>query len=82
MWFIIAMDKEITQEMKDAGNLIASELVSASMSKSMGGIGGCLSWSDFLTVHKDNPNLDLIKSCVKEEIDSVTAIYIAMERKK
>jgi hypothetical protein len=70
----------VTDAMRKAGSDIADNLMSATVSKAMGGIGGSKTWSEYL----ENPpqNLDLIEAYVENEIDSVTAIYLAMARAK
>jgi len=58
---------------------MASDLVHARVSFNMGGLGGSKSWEEFESSHSGK-NMDLIKQYVHGEIDSVTAIYIAMHR--
>jgi hypothetical protein len=69
----------ITETMKQAGNEIAEHLVDANIRKNMGGLGGCPEFdiNDFPSAYHD-----LIEAYLAQEIDSVTAIYIAMERVK
>jgi len=68
----------VTEKMRKAGNSIVSDLYDAGIHKCMGGLGGCknLDYSDF------KANLDLIRKYMEDDIDSVQAIYIAMERAK
>ncbi len=70
----------VTPEMKVAGSEMGLDLYNASIAKTAGGRGGVMSWSDYLTVNTSTPNLDLIMAYINEEIDSVTAIYLAMKR--
>ena len=69
----------VTEKMKEAGSQIASDLINASISKAMGGLGGAKDWKEFKNNYKGE-NMDLIKKYVGNEINSVTAIYIAMRR--
>jgi hypothetical protein len=59
----------VTLKMVEAGSKMSSDLHRAKVS----------SWEKFKSGYKDN-NLDLIKMCLDGEIDSVTAIYLAMMR--
>lgn len=70
----------VTEEMNLAGHKIASDLVSANVAKCMGGLGGAKSWEEFESLYLNSENLDLIRQYVEGEIDSVTAIYLAMAR--
>lgn len=70
---------EVTEKMREAGSRIAADLISAQISKSMGGHSGPKTWEEF-NAHHSGQNIDLIKQYVDDEIDSVTAIYIAMRR--
>ena len=63
----------VTEEMKKAGNDIASRLYDASISKALG--GNLDEWLD-----EDVPNRDIILLYLEGEIDSVTAICMAMDR--
>jgi hypothetical protein len=74
------MNVEPTKQMQLAGSKIANDLTTASLCKSMGGLGGSMTWEDWIKSNKSNPNLDIIERYVIGEIDSVTAIYIAMKR--
>lgn len=65
----------VTEEMKKAGNDIASRLYDASISKALG--GNLDEWLD-----EEVPNRDIILMYLGEKIDSVTAICMAMERAK
>ena len=69
----------VTEEMREAGSQIASDLMDAQVSRCMGGLGGSKDWEEFESFHSGK-NMDLIKQYVAGEIDSVTAIYIAMHR--
>ena len=70
----------VTKAMNQAGNDIATELVTASVAKSMDGLGGSLTYDEWL--NKEVANRDLCIAYSKSEIDSVTAIYLAMVRAK
>lgn len=70
---------KVTKEMQIAGANIASDLIDASVSKSMCGLGGSKTWEEY----KGNftgANFDLIEQYVENSIDSVTAIYISQCR--
>lgn len=69
----------VTEQMKKAGS-IASNLYDASISKAMGGLGGCKTLDEWMD--EEVPNRDIILLYLEEKIDSVTAIYMAMERAK
>ena len=69
---------EVTEAMAAAGRQIASDLLSASVSKSMGGLGGSKTWEEW--ANSDVKNRDIILAYLEEDIDSVTAIYKAMQR--
>lgn len=70
----------VTEEMVEAGEQIASELLTANICKNMGSLGGSKTWAEWLAENKDNPNLDLLIAYTKDEISSVEAIYSAMDR--
>ena len=69
----------VTSAMQEAGNAIASDLMDASIKKAFGPdmLGDCTPLD--MDVYS---NADLIKLYIAEEIDSVQAIYIAMQRAK
>ena len=69
----------VTEEMREAGSQIASDLMDAQVSFCLGGLGGSKEWEEFESFHCGK-NMDLIKQYANGEIDSVTAIYIAMHR--
>ncbi len=69
----------VTEKMREAGSQIASDLIDAEICYSMGGLGGSKNWGEFVAGYSGK-NFDLIYRCVNGEIDSVTAIYIAMNR--
>ena len=69
----------VTEEMRLAGENIANALICASVSKSMGGLGGSKTWE--YPNNFNDENLDLILQYLDNKIDSVTAIFIAMQRK-
>ena len=74
-----APDIMVTAGMAEAGSQIASDLVGASISFHMGGLGGAKNWEEFEAGHSGR-NMDLIRRYINDEIDSVTAIYLAMHR--
>lgn len=65
--------------MRKAGAQVASDIFDALISFRMDGLGGSKKWEEFKSCHSGK-NMDLIKQYVNGEIDSVTAIYIAMHR--
>lgn len=69
----------VTEKMRQAGDQMASVLIGASISKEMEGIGGAKGIDEFLDSCLGD-NRDLVKKYINGEIDSVTAIYIAMNR--
>lgn len=69
------MNHNVSEEMQLAGNEMAADLMSVTIAKNDLGIN----WKDFVSEYKGD-NLDLLEAYIAEEIDSVTAIYIAMER--
>lgn len=84
---LVGMDRELeeakqiaepTDKMIEAGNTMASDLTDASIMNEMKGLGGSSqSIEEYLgTVD----NVDIIYKYLLNEIDSVTAIYIAMQR--
>jgi hypothetical protein len=68
----------VTKEMNEAGKAMASNLMTATVVKSFNGMGGSITWEDW--GQKDIPNKDIIQMYLDEVIDSVTAIYLAMEK--
>lgn len=69
---------EVTPEMVKAGSDIASVLLDASIAKCMNGLGGSKTWEEF--VEGDVRNQDIVIDYLEDRIESVTAIYLAMER--
>jgi hypothetical protein len=69
----------VTEKMKEAGAQITSDLWDAEVSITSGGLGSEKTWDEFIE-GRSSMNLDLVKQYVSGEIDSVTAIYIAMAR--
>jgi hypothetical protein len=69
----------VTEEMREAGSKIASDLIVAKAVFRMRGLSGSIDWEEFESAHSGK-NMDLIKQYVAEEIDSVTAMYTAMHR--
>lgn len=70
----------VTEAMVEAGKHISNELIIASVCKKTDGVGGGATWQEYQ--NRGVPNFDLIESYVTDQIDSVTAIYLAMERAK
>jgi len=71
-------DPYVSTAMIQAGNDFASHAMTASIAKSMGELGST-------TAHRQwqmdqCKNLDLIEAYLNDEIDSVTGIYVAMDR--
>ena len=62
----------VTPQMHDVGVRFTSALYDASVSKALGGD------MDF----SEAPHPDLIQDYLDEKIDSVTAMYMAMERER
>lgn len=73
--------ENITLEMVKAGDVMAEDLVGAMISYNMDGVGGSKTWEEWQNTF-EGTHKDLIVAYVEEQIDSVTAIYIAMERTK
>ena len=69
----------VTEKMREAGSQIASDLIDAEIAWNMNGLGGSKKWNEFVEGHSGK-NFDLIMKHVDDKIDSVTAIYIAMNR--
>ena len=70
----------VTEKMQAAGIQFASDAVDAQVSKSMGGLGGSKTYQEW--DQKDFKNKDLLLKYINGEIDSVTGIYLAMNREK
>lgn len=71
----------VTEKMRQAGSNMASALMDAQISKCMGELDGSRDWEQFVKGH-GYKNIDLIELYLKEKIESVTAIYLAMCREK
>lgn len=69
---------QITDKMIKAGNQIAADLLDAAISKDMDGLGGGATLQEWK--EKNIKNQDLILKHISGEIDTVTAIYMAMHR--
>lgn len=69
---------KITEKMKQAGEEISSDLIEVSLIKDMGGIGGSKTLDEFY--QSCGNNSDLIQAYAEGEIESVEAIYLAMNR--
>jgi len=70
----------VTAKMRFSGNQIASALMDAICAKSIDGLGGGPSWMKWKDENQSRPNFDLALAYAQDEIDSVTAIYVAMRR--
>lgn len=70
-------DKSIvTEKMRETGSKLADQLYDAHITKALENED---EWEKFIK-ECDGENLDLVTQYVAGEIDSVTAIYIAMNR--
>lgn len=69
----------VTEKMREAGSKMASDLMDAQVLLCLAKPSGNLDWEEFEAYH-GSENIDIIKQCCNGEIDSVTAIYIAMHR--
>ncbi len=69
---------KVTDLMIQAGQDIASNLIMASVSKQMDGLGGGLTWEEWLKT--DVKNKDLIIDYAEKDMTAVEAIYLAMAR--
>jgi len=74
------MGDQVTDEMIEAGQYMASILIDARIAKDMGGLGGSQTWEEWLGAEVQNK--DIVVSYLNEEIGSETAIYLAMCRAK
>lgn len=73
------MMKKLNELVISEGNAVASELMDASISYALGGREG-LSVNEF-DINNFSPRFhDVILAYLEDEIDSVTAIYIVMNR--
>ena len=73
------MNEIVTEAMAKAGSDFASNALQGSYSKALGGLGGSITWEEWVEGYQGE-NLDLLKRYADREIDSVTGIYLAMER--
>ena len=69
----------VTKRMQEAGWQIASDLINADRFHSRWEGLEARKTGEFESFHSGK-NMDLIKQYVNDKIDSVTAIYIAMQR--
>jgi len=67
-----------SEKMIEAGQQMASDLMTASVCWCGNGLGGSKSWREFIS--QPLANKDLIQRYINHEICSVEAIYIAMRR--
>ena len=72
----------IHPDIVEVGNKIASDLIDASLSFSLTSMGGVVPYPTWLEKNKDNPYIIFILAYINKEIDSVTAIYLAMDQKR
>lgn len=72
------IDPDVTLEMSEAGRRVASDCVNAQVTRNMNGLGGSMTWEHWLRC--EHQNKDLLVAYAEGRIDSVTAIYLAMER--
>lgn len=72
--------QEVTEDMAAAGRQIAADIVNAQVAKDMDGLGGSKTWGEWLSL--DIKNRDIVFEYIYGNIDSVTAIYKAMQRAK
>ena len=68
----------VTHQMVAAGSRMASDLITAQVSRSMGGIGGAPEWREWSAAKA--PNRDLAVQYAEGQIQAVEAVYFAMER--
>jgi hypothetical protein len=76
------MKTSVTEEMRQAGSDVASLMTSAHLCRCFAGLGGSLDWEKFEEEFSEKPNFDIAVAYARGEIDSVTGIYLAMERAK
>ena len=69
---------EVTYRMVDAGSRMASDLITAQVSRNMGGVGGSPAWREWSAAKV--PNRGLAVQYAEGQIQAVEAIYLAMER--
>ena len=69
---------EVTYHMVAAGSRMASDLITAQVSRNMDGIGGGPTWREWSAAKA--PNRDLAVQYAEGQIQAVEAIYLAMER--
>jgi len=67
-----------SEAMIKAGNDMASLLVNVSVAVCMNGLGGSITTEEWHAL--EVPNKDIAEQYARKELDSVTAIYIAMRR--
>ena len=68
----------VTHQMVAAGLRMASDLITAQVSRSRDGIGGGPTWREWSAAKA--PNRDLAVQYAEGQIQAVEAIYFAMER--
>lgn len=70
----------VTTRMVAAGSKMASDLITAQVSRSMNGIGGGPTWREWSAAKA--PNRGLAVQYAEGQIQAVEAIYLAMERSR
>lgn len=70
----------VTEEMREAGRDVAEALTDVSIALTLGGMQGINTWDEYASEYSGD-NLDLLKLYASNEINAVTAIYVAMHRK-
>lgn len=68
----------VTYRMVAVGSKMATDLITAQVSRSMDGIGGGPTWREWSTAKA--PNRDLAVQYAEGQIQAVEAVYLAMER--
>jgi len=69
---------KVTKEMIYAGDIMAWHLINIDIINNMGGLAGARTWEDWLK--EDIQNKDLAIAYAEDKMESVEAVYIAMER--
>lgn len=71
-------NKDVSDEMRKAGNEMAEEMAVISYFKSR---DSSFKMKEYIKVNSHFSDMDLLEAYANEEIDSVTAIFVAMSRK-
>jgi hypothetical protein len=72
--------EKVTPAMEAAGLQMASVLVDIQIAKDMYGLGGGSNYITYCKQVRKITNFDLAKRYVEGKIETVTAIYLAMQR--